>query len=208
MILVIDYGMGNLRSIEKALRAAGADFKVSHNKSDITSAESLLLPGVGSFGEGMQSLKKLGLIEPIKAAVLESKTPILGVCLGMQLLFKTSEEGGAAGLGLIDGKVNKFSFSGGANLKVPHMGWNDVFGQDMKTIPLFKDIAEHTNFYFVHSYHAVLEETIPHALTTYGYDFVSAVQKNNIFGTQFHPEKSQKKGIEMLKNFVSISKKC
>ena len=169
MILVIDYGMGNLRSIEKALRAAGADFKVSHNKSDITSAESLLLPGVGSFGEGMQSLKKLGLI---------------------------------------DGKVNKFSFSGGANLKVPHMGWNDVFGQDMKTIPLFKDIAEHTNFYFVHSYHAVLEETIPHALTTYGYDFVSAVQKNNIFGTQFHPEKSQKKGIEMLKNFVSISKKC
>lgn len=217
MILVIDYGMGNLRSIEKALRKVGVDFKVSSAASDIDAASAILLPGVGSFGEGMRNLKRLGILKPLTKAVIGEKKPLLGVCLGMQLLFKTSEEGGSNGLGFIDGEVRKFSFAGAnanpgtragakAKMKIPHMGWNDVFGPDLAKMPLFKNLDEHTNFYFVHSYHAVPKEVAACGYTNYGYDFVSAIQKGNIFGTQFHPEKSQKKGLELLKNFASFAK--
>jgi len=205
MIVIIDYGMGNLRSIEKALRKINADFIISNKIEDIESATHLILPGVGFFEEGMKNLEKLKLLEVIKSQVINKKKPILGICLGMQLLFKDSEEGNVNGIGLIDGHVKKFKFET-SELKIPHVGWNEVFGGDFSKIKIFKGIEEHSNFYFVHSYYAILNEKVQCSFTDYGSNFISAIQKENIYGTQFHPEKSQRKGLEILKNFVSI--KC
>lgn len=206
MIAIIDYGMGNLRSIEKALSACGVDFFVSNEKERLKSASHIILPGVGFFKEGMNNLRELGLIEFLREEVLEKKKPILGICLGMQLLFETSEEGGLVeGLGFIKGNVKRFSFKTN-HLKVPHVGWNAVFGEDFSKIKIFKDIKENSNFYFVHSYHAVPEEEVIFSFTDHGYNFVSAIQKDNIYGTQFHPEKSQENGLKILKNFSSIGK--
>jgi len=206
MIVVIDYKMGNMRSIEKALAKLNAEFKISNKKEDIEAATHIILPGVGFFEEGMNNLRKLNLIEPLKKAAADGKF-FLGICLGMQLLFKTSEEAlnmPAQGLGLLNGHVKKFNTT---NLKIPHVGWNEVFGDNMSDIPLFKGVEAHTNFYFVHSYHAELSEDMPHTYTDYGFNFVSAVQKENICGTQFHPEKSQKKGLQVLKNFIELGGK-
>lgn len=205
MILVIDYGMGNMRSIEKALARIGTKFKVSGKVKDFEKATHIIIPGVGSFGEGIKSLGDIGLIDALKKEVLVNKKPLLGICLGMQLLFKDSEEGGLAkGLGLIEGSVKRFNFVGKAQLKIPHMGWNEVFGEGIQYMPLFKNIEQHSNFYFVHSFHVIPDEKAICGYTDYGYDFVSAVQKGNIFGVQFHPEKSQKKGLEILRNFAAL----
>lgn len=204
MIVIINYGLGNLRSLEKALAKVGADFIVSSKAEDIKKASHLILPGVGFFKEGMDNLKKLGLIEVLKEEILIKKKPVLGICLGMQLLFKTSEEGGLIpGLGFIDGEVKKFKFPD-KNLKIPHIGWNRIFGDSLEKIEIFKGLEQDSSFYFIHSYHAVLNEKIDCVYTDYGYDFVSAIQKDNIFATQFHPEKSQQKGIQIIKNFISI----
>jgi glutamine amidotransferase len=204
MITIIDYGMGNLRSVEKVLQKIGKDYIISSKKEDIEKATHILFPGVGHFEEGMENLKNRGLIPVLKQEILENRKPFLGICLGMQLLFKRSEEGkGVEGLGFIDGEIKKFSFESTKQQKIPHIGWNEVQGKWMKDMQLFQNIEPKTNFYFVHSYHAVLNEDVKHTTTDYGYDFISSIEKENIFGTQFHPEKSQKKGLEVLKNFLN-----
>lgn len=208
MITVINCGTSNLRSVEKVLNKLGAEFVVSDKKEDIESASHLILPGVGSFGEAMKNLNELELVECIKKEVLENKKPILGICLGMQLLFSTGEEEGInEGIGLVKGVVKKFDFDFGKKIKIPHIGWNDLLGNEMKDIKILEGIKEGTNFYFVHSYHVVSDEEMKKALTNYCYDFISAFQKDNIFGTQFHPEKSQTGGLKIIKNFISY-KKC
>jgi imidazole glycerol-phosphate synthase subunit HisH len=211
MIFVIDYGMGNLCSIEKALKKIDVDYIISNDKKLMKKATHIILPGVGYFEYGMKNLNKLGMIEALREEVLVKKKPLLGICLGMQLLFNKSEEGNPIdGLGFVDGNIKKFSFDkkNCAKLKIPHIGWNNVLrGNDNRSdIAIFAGIDDDSNFFFVHSYHAVLnkKEMAEIALTDYGYPFVSVVQKENIYGTQFHPEKSQKKGLKILENFASI----
>jgi len=205
LVMIIDYGMGNMRSIEKALAALKADFIISGAREDLRKATHIILPGVGYFAEGMKNLQKLDIISALSEEVLGKNKFLLGICLGMQILFNTSEEGGLIpGLGYINGDIRRFRFENGSSLKVPHIGWNEVYSTDMGNVVVLKDIEPATNFYFIHSYHAVLHEEIPHACTDYGYPFVSVVQKNTVFGTQFHPEKSQKKGLALLNNFISL----
>ncbi len=198
MILVVEYGMGNLRSIEKALKRIGAEYTISHEPKDIPKADKVILPGVGHFGKAMQNLNDMGLVHAIREHARAK--PLLGICLGMQLLFERSEEGDAVGLSLIRGEVRRFRLP--EKYKIPHIGWNSACGDNLPG--LFEGIEQDSNFYFVHSYHAVLEEDLPHSLTDYGYNFVSSVAKGRIWGTQFHPEKSQMKGLRILKNFAGL----
>ncbi|NQT47262.1 MAG: imidazole glycerol phosphate synthase subunit HisH [Candidatus Omnitrophica bacterium] len=199
MIAVIDYGMGNLRSVEKALQSVGGDARVTSSPSDITSAERIVLPGVGAFKCAMEELRQRDLITPILDGFKKNK-PYLGICLGLQLLLSESEEApGTPGLGLIPGRVRRFSTAG---IKVPHMGWNSVkIKKD--GCPLLTGIKDASHFYFVHSYYADPEEkTIVMATTQYGCEFASMIWKDNIFAMQFHPEKSQGIGLKVLENFV------
>lgn len=204
-ICIIDYKLGNICSVIKAFKKMGCDVIVSNKLSDIRNAEKLVLPGVGSFKRGMENLIKYNLIDVLEEEVVKKKKPFLGICLGMQLIFKNSEEDGfTKGLAFIEGRVEKFKFDSGAELKIPHMGWNGVSGNGLDAIDIFKGVKEDTNFYFVHSYHVLVDEKVDCVYTEYGYNFVSAVQKNNIYGTQFHPEKSQKEGLKIIKNFISL----
>lgn len=198
MITIIDYGMGNLHSVLKAFRRIGADVIVSSEAGDIEKAEKLVLPGVGHFKKGMENLRKMGLIEVLNRKVTWGKTPILGICLGMQLFTKFSEEGNAKGLGWIDAKTIKLNL--GENFRIPHMGWNNM--KIEKNNKIFSGLNKEDCFYFVHSFHVNCEnkEDIL-GITEYGKKFVSAIQKGNIFGVQFHPEKSHDAGLEILKNF-------
>jgi glutamine amidotransferase len=205
-IVVVDYGMGNLRSVAQALRhvAPEADVRISGELADIKSADRLVLPGQGAMPDCMRCLRESGLQE----AVIEStKTkPLLGVCVGEQLLFDWSEEGGTPGIGLLPGKVIRFRLDGklqedGSRFKVPQMGWNRV--KQTLSHPLWKGIADDSYFYFVHSYHVVPEDAAHTAgVTDYGGPFTCAVAKDNIFATQFHPEKSATAGLQLYKNFV------
>ncbi len=208
MIVVVDYGMGNLFSVAKALEQLGEEVVISNKEEDIKRAEKIVLPGVGSFAEGMKNLKKLSLITVLKKEILENKKPFLGICLGMQLLAITGEEDGLnEGFGWIPFKVEKFKFNSDNQnnaLRIPHMGWDNLI---LKESPLFKGINPENNFYFVHSYHLVPlskkeGEDLIAAECHYGYNFPAAIQKENIFATQFHPEKSQQAGLKILKNFV------
>ncbi len=205
MIVIVDYGMGNLNSIRNMLQKIGVEVMISSDPKIISKATKIILPGVGAFDEAVIKIKNLGIDKIIKKKVLEEKIPILGICLGMQLFMGNSEEGKLKGLGLIEGKVLKFKFSKeNNNLKIPHMGWNNL--SIKKKSPLFKNQMENQRFYFVHSYYVVCEKNEDILSTTHhGYDFVSAVQKGNIFGTQFHPEKSHKFGMILLKNFTEIT---
>lgn len=205
MIAVIDYGMGNLRSVEKALEISGADSIVTSKPAVIDKCEKLVFPGVGSFGDAMKELKNHRLIGPIKYAI-ESGRPFLGLCLGLQLLFEKSEEApGVKGLGVLAGEVKRFR--PGA-LKVPHMGWNNIAYSveriaDRKKI--LKDIPNRSYMYFVHSYYVKPEDdSVILTTTDYGIKFASGVAMDNIYGLQFHPEKSQAVGLEILKNFVRL----
>jgi glutamine amidotransferase len=202
MIVIVDYGMGNLRSILNKLQRMDAEAIISSKVEDIEKAEKLILPGVGSFAAGMDNLEKHNLIHILTKKVIEEKVPILGICLGMQLLTKRSEEGNADGLGWIDAETKQFEFERNNNkLKVPHMGWNTI--DIRRDSALLKGIPINSTFYFVHSYHVCCNGANSVVATTnYGYDFTSVIQKENIFGTQFHPEKSHKNGIRLLKNFV------
>ena len=206
MIVIIDYKMGNLRSVSKALEKAGGNVKITNNVKDIQRADAIVLPGVGAFGRGMKNLKEAGLISPLIDAIKQGK-PFLGICLGMQLLFTYSEEHGKhRGLNILEGCVKCFH----QNLKIPHMGWNQIIlnqrrGDKKKEI--FYGIPDKTYFYFVHSYYVIPEnKEMIIATTNYGVQFASAVQKENIFGVQFHPEKSQTAGLKLLRNFVSFIK--
>lgn len=201
MIAVINYGMGNAGSILNMLKKIGADAIITNRKEEVQKADKIILPGVGTFDNGMSNLHDLGLVEIIKNEVLERKKPFLGICLGMQLLGRCSEEGVMKGLNLIPFENKKFSFDSSLNLKVPHMGWNVVkFNMDD---PLFNCINGIQRYYFVHSYHAVCDY-IDNSLITceYGYEFTAGVKKDNIYGVQFHPEKSHKFGMKLMNNFV------
>ncbi len=203
MLVIVDYGMGNLGSVKNMLKKVGEESLISSKKEDIKSATKLLLPGVGSFDNAMKNLQKLDLIELIKEKVLVDKTPIMGICLGMQLLTKGSQEGKLEGFGFIDAEAKRFDFEDiKEDLPIPHMGWNRVDVQ--KESKLYRD-NNHKNrrFYFVHSYAVTCknkEDVL--SLTTYGYDFVSGFEKDNIIGCQFHPEKSHRYGMALFKNFV------
>jgi imidazole glycerol-phosphate synthase subunit HisH len=199
MIVIIDYGMGNLSSVLKAFKRQGVEVFVSSKIEDIERADKLVLPGVGNFKKGMENLKELEIIRALNKKVLEEKTPILGICLGMQLFTKHSEEGDSEGLGWIDAKTSRFNLGDG--FKVPHMGWNNI--DVKKDSNLFFDVGKEEEFYFVHSFHVDCEnEEDVLSKTEYGKNFVSAFEKDNIYGTQFHPEKSHGRGLKIIKNFV------
>lgn len=201
MIIIIK-GTGNVGSILNMLKKIGTSATIASDISLIEKAEKLVLPGVGAFDNGMKNLKEQGLIDVLNKKVIREKTPILGICLGMQLLTKSSEEGILPGLGWINARTIRFKFDD-KNLKIPHMGWNTVHLS--KKNSLFKEMLDEPRFYFVHSYHVVCnDEQDILAKTYYGYEFLSALQKDNIMGVQFHPEKSHKFGMKLLKNFVEL----
>jgi len=198
MIAVVDYGAGNLHSVKNALDYLGADSIVTDNKDIILSADKVILPGVGAFGDAMDCMNRCGLVDCVKQAMNSGK-PFLGICLGLQLLFESSDESvGAKGLGYFKGKSEKIPSNG---LKIPHMGWNSlVYNKESK---LFKGIGEEPFVYFVHSYYIVPgDESIVSAYTDYGMRLPVAVQKDNVYALQFHPEKSGKTGMKMLTNFI------
>lgn len=202
MIVIIDYGMGNLGSIVNMLKKVGVKAIISADPAVIEQANKLILPGVGAFDNGMKHLNDLNLVPPLNYKVLVEKIPILGICLGAQLLTQRSEEGGLSGLGWIEADTVRFKFNQtDARLKIPHMGWNLL--NIYQSHPLFTDMYEEPRFYFVHSYHFTCRnEADVLAKTLYGYEFTSVIGRENIMGTQFHPEKSHKFGLKILKNFV------
>jgi len=200
MIAIIDYGMGNLRSVQKAFEHVGLEAVVTSDAKTISSASKVVLPGVGAFPDCMRNLGQYGLIDVVRETV-ESGKPFLGICLGLQLLFSESEEFGISkGLDIIKGRVVRFKGPEFATLKVPHMGWNSI--RIKRGAPALFDIPDNCNVYFVHSFYVIPEDTNVIATTTsYGINFVSSIWKDNIFATQFHPEKSQTLGLAILKNF-------
>lgn len=202
MITIIDYGMGNLRSVQKAFERIRVTAKISSDVSEILNAEKLVLPGVGHFAQGISNLKKKGLFNTLNEAVIEKKKPILGICLGMQLMTEYSEEGNCEGFGWVNANTKRFTFHANG-LKIPHMGWNNLSIKNSDSI--FRGIFAENFFYFVHSYFiSCKNESDILTETVYGNDFVSSFQKGNIFGCQFHPEKSHDKGLQILKNFAEI----
>ncbi len=198
MIAIIDYGMGNLRSVSKAFESVGHQAVVTRDPRAIANASHVVLPGVGAFGDCMANLERYELIPPIQSAIQSGK-PFLGICLGLQLLFTESEEFGIhKGLGLIPGRVKKFSLD--PSLKVPHMGWNEI--QVVQPAPPLAGIAPGSYCYFVHSYYVEpADPTVIATMTEYGKPFASAVWKDNVVACQFHPEKSQTVGLQVIKNF-------
>lgn len=206
MITIIDYGMGNLRSVQKGFEKLGFEAEVTADPARVAAAEKLVLPGVGAFRDCMHNLREGGFIDPIHEHVNAGK-PFLGICLGLQLLFSESEEFGRhQGLGIIPGKVVRFPETmreGGEDLKVPHMGWNSISLR--RDIPLFKGVDEGAFVYFVHSYYVVPDDPEVVATETgYGQTFCSSICKGNVMATQFHPEKSQDVGLAILKNFAEL----
>jgi glutamine amidotransferase len=202
-IIIVNYGMGNLRSVQKKFNRIGADAIITSDVEKIKNAWKLVLPGVGHFKKGVRNLKESGIWDVLNEVVLVKKTPILGICLGMQLMAKYSEEGDVEGLGWFDANVIKFRINNTLKYKVPHMGWNTIVAK--RENALISGISSEAMFYFVHSYHIKCdtEEDIL-ASTEYEYKFTSVIQKNNIYGTQFHPEKSHGYGEKILENFVSL----
>lgn len=202
-IAVIDYGMGNLNSIKKVFDRLKSESVITSKPEDVIRCQKIILPGVGHFGKAMENLKKLGLTDVLHEAVLTDKKPILGICLGMQLLAKKSAEGNSEGLGWLDAEVVKFDVSDRLKYKIPQMGWNRIFIK--KESSLMNLIPDGAEFYFVHSYHwRAGEKSDVLCETNFDYDFPSAVENGNIFGVQFHPEKSHDAGIRLLKNFIEL----
>ena len=202
MIAIIDYGFGNLRSVSKALSLLSINSKITDSKREIQDASAIIFPGVGSFGDCIKNLNDKDIIKPIKDSIKSGK-PFLGICLGLQILFDSSEESpGSKGLSLLDGSIDKIQFESN-NLKVPHMGWNQVEIKNKSKI--LKDIPNNSWFYFVHSYKSSVDETFTDSVSNYGNDFASSISIDNIFATQFHPEKSSSLGLKVLKNFCEIS---
>lgn len=202
MIVIINYGMGNLGSIANMIKKVGGTAVITSDLDVISAADKIILPGVGSFDRGMQNLKEHDMIKLLNYKVLEKKTPVLGICLGMQLLSEGSEEGQLPGLGWIKAKTVKFQ-SEQLALKVPHMGWN--FVRVVGSSSLTNDMYDNSKFYFVHSYHVVCDDRDDVLMeTNYGIEFTSSIHRDNIYGVQFHPEKSHKFGMKLMKNFVEL----
>ena len=202
-ISVVDYGMGNLKSVCNALEFVGCTVKVVDEPSSFSDTDAFVLPGVGAFSKAMDNLNKRKLIDPLLNSVLDEGKPLLGICLGMQLLADSSKEhGDCKGLSLIPGEVDEIPLSG--KLKLPHIGWNNV--SISKYDPLFHDINDESSFYFVHSYRFECDPAYTAGITDYGTEIVAAVQREHVFGTQFHPERSQRKGLHILRNFVGFVK--
>lgn len=203
MITIVNYGMGNLGSVQNMCKRIGVPSEITSDPGAIANATKLLLPGVGAFDAAMEKIAESGLRDILDKKVLDEKVPTLGICLGMQLLTNSSEEGVMPGLGWIPAKTLKFRFTQDSGLKIPHMGWNRVFVK--KESPLIEDLPEEPRFYFVHSYYVLCDnEEDVLATTPYGGDFHSIVQKDNVYGAQFHPEKSHKYGMKLLDNFAKI----
>ncbi|MDI9585034.1 MAG: imidazole glycerol phosphate synthase subunit HisH [Acidobacteriota bacterium] len=199
MIALIDYGMGNLGSVHKALLRVGCRAEITDDPDQISRAEAVVLPGVGAFDDCVKNLVDRGLDAAVKDSVNDGK-PFLGICLGLQMLFDSSEEGGKyPGLGIVPGKVVRFTH----DLKIPQIGWNQI--SIRKPAPHFAGVADGSWVYFVHSYYVVPEDdSVVATVTNYGYDFVSAIWRDNVFATQFHPEKSQAVGLKILENFGKL----
>jgi imidazole glycerol-phosphate synthase subunit HisH len=203
MLTIVDYGVGNLASMQNMLKKIGVQSLISSTKADIELADKLILPGVGAFDTCAERLQHSGLVDTLIQKVLNDRIPVLGVCVGMQLLAEESEEGKLSGLGWIKGKIIKFKQEElPTGTKIPHMGWTDVaLGKPSR---LFDDMHTEPRFYFVHSYHAqLLDETDALVYADYGYRFVAGVERGNIMGVQFHPEKSHKFGMKLLGNFYT-----
>jgi imidazole glycerol-phosphate synthase subunit HisH len=202
-IIVVDYGMGNLNSVKRKLNRLNVNAIITSSPSDIERANKIILPGVGHFKKAMENLEKLELIDILNKSVIKRKIPILGICLGMQLMANKSEEGDVMGLGWIDANVVRFSVKDPVKYKIPHMGWNQIV--KLKGSLLMKNIPDFSEFYFVHSYHMEIVNQIDILNETeYDYLFPSAIEKNNIFGVQYHPEKSHDVGEILLKNFIDL----
>lgn len=204
MTVVVDYGMGNIASVINMGRKAGGTFTLSSNPDIVAGADKLILPGVGAFGRGMSNLQERGLIPALNHAVIERKVPILGLCLGVQLFTRGSEEGGADGLGWLAADTIRFKCdTDGSGLKVPHMGWNRV--EPAKADPLLAGLPDEPRFYFVHTYHLACDAPDDVLLwAAHGTRFAAAVSRGNIWGTQFHPEKSHGYGLAVMRNFVAF----
>jgi len=202
MIAIIDYGMGNIHSVQKALEYMKIETLVTNRAKEISSCEKVVLPGVGAFDDAVLELKKQGLVEPLKGHINQKK-PFLGICLGMHILFEKSQEAKKTkGLGVLKGTVRKFK--GIKGIKVPHIGWNQIKVKNSEC-PLLKNTPEDAHVYFCHSYYPKPKSgKVVAATTDYGIDFASVVWQDNVFGIQFHPEKSQKVGLQILRNFVNL----
>ena len=202
-IMVLDYGMGNHFSIVKRLLKFDCRVFAGNSVKEMSEADKIVLPGVGHFGKAVENIKKLGVLDALNEAVLAKQKPILGICLGMQLMAKKSEEGNTEGLGWIDAEVVKFKITNSLHFKIPHIGWNTV--EQKKDAALLKNIPSNSEFYFVHAYHMHNNQNQDIlGVTNYEYSFVSAIEKDNIFGVQFHPEKSHDIGNTLLENFTKL----
>jgi imidazole glycerol-phosphate synthase subunit HisH len=203
MIVIVDHGMGNLGSVQNMLRKIGAESVRSADPDVIAKADKLILAGIGAFDGAAGRLAELGLVDLLNDLVLDRRIPTLGVCLGMQLMARSSEEGAQTGLGWLDADVRRFSFESGSRLPVPHMGWTEV--APTRSSPLFAEDAEPLRFYFSHAYHLVCHDPADVAATsTYGYEYPAAVHRGNILGTQFHPEKSHVFGMDVYRRFIAL----
>jgi glutamine amidotransferase len=205
MIVIVDYGMGNLASILNLLRRIGVQAQISSCPQDIAKADKIILPGVGSFDAGMKNLRQSGLIPILESKVLDRKTPILGICLGLQLLGQSSEEGRLPGLGWINADTVRFDFDRvSTGLKIPHMGWNTVC--PIQSSKLFRNVNELQRFYFVHSYHVICQNPDDiSAMVNHGKSITAAIERDNVMGVQFHPEKSHVFGMNLLRAFADVT---
>jgi glutamine amidotransferase len=203
MVVIVDYGMGNLRSVQKAVSAVGGNVTISNKPEEIVNADKLIIPGVGAFGDGMKNIRAYHIEEAIFQFVKTGRL-LLGICLGMQMLFEDGDENpGVKGLSILKGSVKMFDpvLCKQKKLKIPHIGWNSV--KQIKRSFIFDGIPDNSYFYFVHSYYPKPVDDVSIGITEYGIDFTSVVQKDNIIATQFHPEKSQKMGLKLLSNFIN-----
>lgn len=206
MIAIIDYGMGNLGSVHKALEKFATDVRIVQSPSELTGADKIVLPGVGAFRDAIERLRTSGMADPLTAAI-RAGTPVLGICLGLQMLFDVSyEDGEHRGLGVIPGKVLRFDFASQPKqnrLRVPQMGWNQIRWD--RNVPIMQGIEQDSYVYFCHSYYAApADDSVTATRTDYGIEYTSSVWKDNLFAVQFHPEKSQAVGLKMLENFVKL----